>query len=349
MIKTVYESDPDEISPDFVEEETKKFIQENNIYEAMLASQIDIETGNFGAIVDKMSKAVSVNFDKDLGLSIRDVKEGLSQINSLDTEDVIPSGFPTLDSDLVLDGGFRNGEIYVFAAIPGLGKTALLGALAINAFLEGKNVLVYTFETNTKRLLTRYFSNLTEMSKKEIIGDNQATENELNGIIATTTGDIIMKEYPANTTSSNDLKGHMNDLWMYKKWKPDIIFADYLLIQATNDKSISSDNSYKYYKTVTEESRNLGKEMFVPWVTATQINRSGQDERGGSKAITTSKDISESRGIYDTADFFATINQTAKDRDLGKLMVYVDKNRNGDKGAKIKMNIDYPHMKFSEV
>ena len=349
LIREVYQGDPTEIDIRFVEQETVKFIQENRVYEAILLSQVDIESGNYGVISQRMADAVSVNFDKDLGTSIRDIEHGVKEINSLDDEDVIPSDFPTLDGDLVLDGGWRNKEIYVFAAIPGLGKTALLGNIAINAFLQGKKVLVYTFETSNKRLLTRYYSNLIEMSKKEIISDNKKTKSELESVMGMTTGDIILKEYPANTTSTNDIKGHINDLWMYKKWKPDLIVTDYLLLQATNDKSISSENSYKYYKTVTEEARNLAKELNVPLITATQINRSGQDERGGSKAITTSKDISESRGIYDTADFFATINQTAKDRELGKIMIYIDKNRNGDKGAKIKMNIDYAHMRFSEV
>lgn len=349
QIREIYNGDPTEIEGEFVAEETKKFIQENQVYEAILTSQIDIEQGNFGAIPQKMMDAVSVNFDKDLGTSIRDIELGLNEINSLDDEAVIPSDFPTIDSDSVLDGGFRNEEIYVFAAIPGLGKTALLGNFAINSFLQGKNVLVYTFETSNKRLLTRYYSNLIEMSKKEIILDNDKTKVELDNIMNGTTGDIILKEYPANVTSSNDLLGHINDLKMYKNWVPDIIISDYLLIMSTNDKSMSSDNSYKYYKSVTEEFRNLCKLLKVPGITATQINRSGQDDRGGSKAITTSKDISESRGIYDTADFFATINQTAKDRELGKIMIYVDKNRNGDKGAKIKMGIDYAHMRFSEV
>ncbi|MDA3941871.1 MAG: hypothetical protein PF693_21590 [Spirochaetia bacterium] len=228
-------------------------------------------------------------------------------------------------------------------------NTALLGNFAINAFLQGKNVLVYTFETSKKRLLTRYYSNLIEMSKAEIIKDNTKTETELETIMNSTTGDIILKEFPANVTSSNDLLGHINDLMLYKNWKPDIIVTDYLLIMSTNDRSLSSDNSYKYYKTVTEEFRNLCKLLHVPGITATQINRAGQDDKGGSKAITTSKDISESRGIYDTADFFATINQTSKDRELEKIMIYIDKNRNGDKGQKVRMKIDYTHMRFSEV
>lgn len=228
-------------------------------------------------------------------------------------------------------------------------NSAILGNLAINAFLEGKNVLLYTFEVSTSRLLTRYYSNLIEMTKAEIILDNDKAKNELKSVLNTTTGDIILKQYQANTTSHNDLLAHINDLMLYKNWKPDIIFTDYVLIMSANDKSLSAENSYKYYKTVTEEFRNLCVLLDIPGVSASQMNRNAMDDKGGSKALTTSKDISESRGILDTCDNFLTINQTSKDRELEKIMFYFDKCRNGSKGQKVKMKIDYSHMRFSEV
>jgi len=346
IINKVYDESPDEVNIEFVESETKSFIQENRMYEAMMLSQMDISEGNYGAIAERMKDAISVNFDKDLGLSIRDIDEGIETLNQLNDESTISTGFPSLDT--ALDGGWRGKEIYVFAATPGIGKTAMLGNFAINAFLEGKNVLVYTFETANRRLLSRYYSNLIDMTKKEILIGEDGAKEKMTSILNQTSGDIILKEYPANTTSSNDLQAHINDLWLYKKWKPDIIVSDYILIQCTNDKSLSSDNSFKYYKTITEENRNIAKLLDVPWLTACQINRSGQDDKGGTKAITTAKDVAESRGIYDTADFFATLNQPAREREQKKLMIYIDKNRNGDKGQKIKLGIDYEHMRFSE-
>jgi len=351
LIKDIYEDEAEkEISIDFVEDETKKFIKENQIYEAMLSSQIDIENQNYDVIAEKMRKAITVNFDKDLGISIRDVKKTLEEINNLDNDNnVVPSGFLSLDREDVLDGGFRNGTLSVFSGISGIGKSGLLGNLAINAFLEGKKVMVYTFEMATSRMLTRYYANLISMTKREIISDNDKTKIEIENLLNTTVGDIRMKQYPANTTSSNDLIAHLNDLKMYENWEPDILIADYILIMATNDKSISSDNSYKYYKTISEELRNIGLLFDIPVLSASQLNRGAMDDKGGSKALTTAKDISESKGIVDGCDNFFTINQTAKDRELGKIMLYSDKVRNGSKGQKLKMSIDYKYMKFAEL
>ncbi|MDA3941873.1 MAG: hypothetical protein PF693_21600, partial [Spirochaetia bacterium] len=144
LIREVYEGEENEIDISYVEEETKRFIQENKIYEAMLESQIDIESGNFDAIAEKMRAAITVNFDKDLGVSIRDIAAGLTEINSLDDEDVIPSDFPSMDSEMCLDGGFRNDEVYIFAAIPGLGKCL---------FRDVKVMISYEIDTETGEII----------------------------------------------------------------------------------------------------------------------------------------------------------------------------------------------------
>jgi replicative DNA helicase len=249
----------DEINYDYLEEELVSFIKENRVYEAMASAQFDIDKGNYGAIVNKMEDAVRVSFDKDLGNSIKDVGSAMEKVNRLNNESCISSGFPNLDS--VLEGGFHSKEIYNFSGIPGAGKTLILGNLALNAFLQGKNVLVYTFETSFERLFIRYISNLSGMSKKEIFLDEEGAKEKLSRTFSNTTGDLIIKEYNSNAVCSNDIIAHINDLWMYKKWKPDVVIIDYLLIMLTNDKTLSAENSYKYYKTVTEEVRNIGKSL----------------------------------------------------------------------------------------
>jgi len=227
-------------------------------------------------------------------------------------------------------------------------NTMLLGNIGLNQFLRGKKVLVYTFETSRERLNMRFFSNLAQMNKKEIILDEEGARKKLEGIISMTDGDLIVKEYGSNTISSNGLMAHINDLWMYYKWKPDLIIADYILIMRTNDNSLSSDNSYRYYKVVTEELRNIGKALYVPILTACQINREGMSDRGGSKGMITAKDISESRGIFDTVDFFSIMMQTLKDKEKNRFYLGVDKNRNDRTGIKIEFNVNYEIMKITE-
>lgn len=498
IVDTMYDKKM-EYDEEYIEEEIKTFIQENRVYEAWFEGQGDVEKGDYGALLSKVESAVRVNFDKDLGTSIKDVDFMYDQIQKVMSEDVIDTGFNHLNS--IIDGGFHDKEIYCLSAIPGgfkclhsdvkikikynnknntiikelpIGKlfdilgykdqgehkapeslevntkngykkvegllktqpneewevitntgrsaifadfhklaspqgkiydegvlwsyvkdiqvghrvytdkgmeevssveylnkksemydlqvvgkqfyangfvshnTGFIGNFAVNSFLEGKNVLVYSFETSRERLAMRYYANLVRMNKKEMLFDEENFKDKVKEAVSNMEGDLILKEYNANTVCANDLLAHIADLKRYKDWEPDIIFIDYLLIMLTNDKKMSSENGFKYYKTVTEEVRNIAKTLNIPVMTATQINREGMSDRGGSKSLVTAKNIAESRGIYDTVDFFAIITQTAKEKEKNKYYLYVDKNRNDRTGIKIEYEVNYEHMTLEE-
>jgi replicative DNA helicase len=120
VVEKMYEYDATEITYDYLEEELINFIKENRVYEAMMLSQTDIDNGNFGAIANRMEEAIRVSFDKDLGISIKEVDEGFKRINRLNEEESLPTGYSHLDS--ILDGGWHAKELYCFSAIPGGGK-----------------------------------------------------------------------------------------------------------------------------------------------------------------------------------------------------------------------------------
>ena len=345
IVNSMY-SDEFEYNEEFVEDEIKTFIQENRVYEAWFDAQKDVEKGDYGALLNKVENAVRINFDKDLGRSIKDVDELYKNIDNLMNQDTIDSGYGHLNS--IIDGGFHKKEIYIISASPGLFKTGFLGNFAVNAFLQGKKVLVYTFETSEERLAMRYYANIVNTNKKEMLINGDEFKEKAKKIFKDMPGDLILKEYPANSICSNDLLAHMGDLKRYKDWEPDIVFADYIGIMAANDKSMSAENSFKYYKTITEELRNVGEIKDVPILTAAQINREGMSDRGGSKSVVTAKNIAESRGIYDTADFFAIITQTLKEKERNKYYLYIDKNRNDRTGVKIEFEVDYNRMILKE-
>ena len=314
----------------------------------MVHSQIDLEKGNYSSIVERMKEAVNVNFDTDLGVSVRDVEEGFKKITeTVDISKTISLGWPSFDR---VFGRLQPGELFVFAGIPGIGKTIWLGSVAMNNFLEGKNVVVITLETSSKRLLQRYYQALFHKSKSQLFNTEL---NETTKAILPEKGEIIIKQFGANTASANDISAFINDLVTYKNFVPDLIIVDYILITKTNDTDISAENTYKYYKKVTEELRNLGVEWQVPVVTAAQVNREGQSENGGSKATITSKQGSESRGILDTADYYAVIIQTSQDKKKfgeheGAYTIYVDKNRNELNGIRLDFKVDYETFTIKE-
>jgi replicative DNA helicase len=347
LAEQMYSPVEEEVDLEEIEEQTINFIKENRVYESMMSAQQDMQEGNYEKIVTKMEDAVRVSFDKDLGLSIQNADEVIYRLDDeLNSSRVISTGYSNLDN--FMEGGFFPKALYCIAGTPGVGKSLILGNFAINAYLQGYKVLVYTLEMSNVRLFSRIFSNLINYSNKEILLDQDGTKTKINNVINQTNGDLIVKEYNANSVSSNDLLAHINDLSMYKGWKPDFIVVDYLLIMSTNDKKRSSDDSYRYFKVVSEELRNIAKILEVPVVTASQINREGMSDRGGTKSVITAKDISESRGILDTVDFFCSIIQTNKHRQDSKLQLHNNKNRNGSTEWRVEYDISYEHMKMKE-
>lgn len=345
----LYSFDISEVDDSFIKEETISFIKSARVVEAMALAQVDLSKGNFTSISERMKEAVNVSFDQDLGLSVRDLNNGVSMLKEAeDDSKTISLGWPSADN---VFGRLRPGELFVFAGVPGIGKTIWLGAVAMNNFMDEKNVVVITLETSPKRLLSRYYQGLFHKTKSQLINDDIDTERVEASLPEK--GDVIIKQFPANGASADDMNAFINDLVMYKNFKPDLIIVDYILITKTNTNEISPENTYKYYKKVTEELRNLAVEWDVSVVTAAQVNREGMGENGGSKAVLTSKSGSESRGILDTADYYSVIIQTSQDKkkfgdSIGAYTLYVDKNRNDKTGVRLPFYVDYDHFTIKE-
>lgn len=346
IVKKMFSSSIEDIDPEFIEEQTLEFIKENKVYEAISSSQKDMEEGNYGGLLGRIESAVRVNFDDDLGLSIKEVDEIIERIDNISNENAISTGYPNLDSEL--GGGFKNKEIYVFAAIPGLGKTLILGNFMINAYLAGLNVAFYTFETATERLYMRLFNNLLNSSSSEFLMNQEESVNKIKNITTGQENNIYIKQYPANYANSDMIQSNLHDLEMYKNFKPDLIIIDYILIMATNDRRMDSSNSYKYYKTVTEEIRNIAMEFDVPVLSAAQLNRQNMDEKGGSKEVLSASSLSESRGILDSVDFLSAISQSNIDKKNNRIYLNILKNRNGATAGKIEYSVDYDKMRLTE-
>lgn len=142
IIDKIYDESPDEVNIEFIEKETQAFIQENRVYEAMIMSQIDISSGNYGAIADRMREAITVNFDKDLGISIRNLDDSIIMLNELGNDSSISTGISSLDG--ILDGGWRGKEVYVFCSVPAVGKCI---------FRDVKVMISYEIDDETREII----------------------------------------------------------------------------------------------------------------------------------------------------------------------------------------------------
>ncbi|MBS1771468.1 MAG: AAA family ATPase [Bacteroidetes bacterium] len=82
-----------------------------------------------------------------------------------DEDDIISTTFYDLDQ---LNGGFRPGQLVVIGARPGVGKSALAGAIALRAALQGRQVGFVSMEMPARELFARMVSTHTATPYKHL-------------------------------------------------------------------------------------------------------------------------------------------------------------------------------------
>lgn len=341
------------VSPEYLQEQTVKFIQTNRAVEATLLNQQDIINGNFSSLSKRMEDAVAISIDKDYGMSLADAQETVTNIKTLgDEQGSVTWGSPNLDRIL---GKPNGGELCCFLGVPGVGKTLWLGNAAVKNFLEGKKVFFVSLEVDKRRLAVRLYQNMLHKTGKELMDiEVKEVEDQLNLINPEGKGDILIKNFGAHSAASKDIIAMLKDLQATKGWTPDVIVIDYMLITASNDGRLSRESPYTYYKAVSEEMRNIGYEFKCPVFTACQLNRGAMSEKGGgSKATVSTSQISESKAIVDTCDYIVGIVQTEQQKykdgeNKGEYRIVVGKNRNGDTGRSVDFEIDWSYMSLKE-
>ena len=196
----------------------------------------------------------------------------------------------------------------------------------------GKTVVIITLEMSEMVYAKRISSQLSQIP----IGQLPASTDSLREkVIEYKTSHpqskIILKEFPPNTVTPNQIGGFIKKLGR-KGIKPDAIVLDYInLLQST-----VGTNSYERIKHVTEQVRALSYTFECPIISATQINRTGFNEI--DPGVET---ISESVGLAATADCIMSIWQEDGDKDLGRIQLGMMKNRFGANFGHLAMKIDY--------
>ena len=213
---------------------------------------------------------------------------------------------------------------------------------------QGKNVLYITLEMAEERIAERIDANLMNISMEDLHDlPKQMFESKINKIIKSTSGKLIVKEYPTASAHSGHFRGLIKELAIKKTFKPDIIFIDYLNIcSSSRFKGNANVGSYFYIKSIAEELRGLAVETNVPIMSATQTTRSGF-----SNSDVGLEDTSESFGLPATADLmFALISNEELD-ELNQIAVKQLKNRYNDPSVnkRFVIGIDRAKMKLYDI
>ena len=243
-----------------------------------------------------------------------------------DPQKIIVTGYKSLDDRLI--DGIKSGDVVVFQAPTGVGKSMIMMNIAINQILMGKNILYITLELNEKQTMKRLVQILSNNSPNVFHHDKD------NLMIAL---DNYFKEYNSklgrarvvyatpNKFSATDVQFLLHKLRMLYDFEPDVVFIDYV-------DYLKPSKSYKEYrfelKQIYLDIQELSDEIALPIITASQSNR-----QGAKKEKVDNEDISEGYAKSQIADVMIGISRVgstdSNSSDYIRLKFYISKSRLG--------------------
>tara|TARA_Y100001973_G_C5179812_1_gene324157 strand:- start:89 stop:1495 length:1407 start_codon:yes stop_codon:yes gene_type:complete len=329
--------------------ETENYCKEKAVYNAIMESihiidgKSDTKTEN--AIPEILSEALSVSFDAHIGHDyIEDADDRFDFYHKVENKVAFDLDY----FNRITNGGTPQKTLNIIMAGTGVGKSLFLCHHAAGCLSQNMNVLYITCEMAEERIAERIDANLFDITIDEIKElPKEVYKSKLKKVSDHAKGKLIVKEYPTSSASVVHFRNLLDELWLKKKFKPDIIFVDYLNICTSSRlKNNGNTNSYTFIKAIAEELRGLAVERSVPIFSATQVNRQGFNNSDMGL-----EDTSESFGLPATADFMIALISTEELESMNQIMVKQLKNRYNDAASNRKfiLGINRSKMKLYDV
>lgn len=254
------------------------------------------------------------------------VLSAIEQIENWQTHDGVVVGVPTGFSQLdMLTGGLQPGDMFVLAARPSVGKTAVGLNIAATAALEHKKgVMFFSLEMSSESLVIRMLSSVSEVSSHRMRQKQHLTKSEMVSIsnASSKINSAPIKFFDQPGMNLYEIKAAARG-WC-KNNDVELMVVDYL--QLVNAPSGKYTSRQQQVAEISAGLKALARELNVSLLVLAQLNRdSERDARNPRMA-----DLRESGSIEQDADCVALLHRPDKEDDVVKLIL--DKQRNGPTG-----------------
>jgi replicative DNA helicase len=329
-LRNSYEASQEDLA--YIQEEFTTFCKNQEMRQAILNSADLLKDGDFDGIRNLVEKAIKAGVDKDMG---HEYNKDVESRYRATYRPAIPTPWPILNEGI--QGGFGPGDLAIVFGNPGGGKSWTMVAIAAHAVKLGFNVIYYSLELGEDYVGKRFDCYFTGYSIDEVNNHRQ----EVQSIVDNLTGKLIIKEYPPKSASVNTIKSHIQKCTDMGS-KPDLVVIDYVDYLRAPSKSRFAERKDEI-DDVFIATKGLAKEMKVPILTPSQVNRMGAKDSviEGDKAA----------GSYDkmmVADMCFSLSRQKEDKVLGTGRFHVMKNRYGQDGMtyNVKMDTNNGHIDF---
>ena len=254
-------------------QEFESFTRRQELERAILKAADLLEKGDYDPVEKLIKDAVQISLTKDMGIDYFD--DPALRINRyFNSGGQVSTGWPQMDR--LLYGGFSRGELNIFAGGSGSGKSLVMMNMALNWLQQGLSGVYISLELSEDLCALRTDAMLTNMGTKEIRKDISTTELKVK-MMSKKSGQYRVKALPAQS-NINDIRSYIKEVQIQTGLRVDFVMVDYLDLLMPVSAKVSPNDLFVKDKYVSEELRNLAKELNVLFVTASQLNRSAVEE-----------------------------------------------------------------------
>ncbi|MBO4618746.1 MAG: replicative DNA helicase [Victivallales bacterium] len=244
----------------------------------------------------------------------------------------LATGYDVLDR--AMTGGLKPGMLFILAARPAIGKTALALNMATNIALRSGNktpIGIFSLEMTAQQLMLRLIAAEARVSINNWATETNAPQGDLdavrNACISLRQTDILIDD----TGAIDILELRAKARRMKDQYDIQALFIDYLQLITIN--SNSNANRENDVARISGALKGLAKELNIPIVCLAQVNRKAEEGDGKPKLST----LRESGAIEQDADVVALLHRKREEQfnrsdnatDGLEAELIIAKNRNG--------------------
>ncbi len=257
-----------------------------------------------------------------------------------------PTGFKDMDNMLA---GFQKSDLFILAARPSMGKTALALNLAQNVAVDsGKSVLMFSLEMSKEQLVDRLLASEAGVNSWNLRTGNLSDSDfekigQAMGVLSE--AQLFIDDTPGITVSELRTKARREA----HKHELGLVIVDYLQLMSGGAKFGGSDNRVQEISEISRGLKGIARELNVPVLALSQLSRSVESR---SPQIPQLADLRESGSIEQDADVVAFIYREDyynPESDRPNIMdLYIKKHRNGPTG-KLELYFDRERQKIKSL
>ncbi len=246
----------------------------------------------------------------------------------------IPTRYEALDRLLL---GFQDSDLIIVAARPSMGKTSFALNLAVNAscYSNPRHVLFCSLEMAEQQIADRILCIYRGLDSNRLRRGFLA-QSELSAVRETRE---LLRNAPLYIDDSprlSVLELRAKARRLRARGELDMVIVDYLQLMEPTDKKVSREQQVS---EISRSLKSLAKELNIPVVALSQLNRAPETRPGKDKRPQLS-DLRESGALEQDADVVIFLyrpeyylREQTEEKDRGILEVIVAKQRNGPTGT----------------